>query len=107
MSKQKELERIRTKKKQERSRQLVIGGILLLLILGTIAVSRALHPSKPNANSLDVAGNLPNTDSAFNVGTRVGQVAPVFTLLDANRQSYKFQVGDGRKYVFAFNMGYV
>jgi len=82
-----------------------IGAGLALIALIAVVWLRAVIPSAPNTNSPDVAGNLPDTDSAFNVGTRIGQAAPAFTLPDANGEPYKFQPGDGRKYVLAFNMG--
>lgn len=59
-----------------------------------------------NVNPSDIAANLSDSQNAFNVGTRVGKPAPAFTLPDANGNPYQFQPGDGKKYVFAFNMGY-
>lgn len=85
----------------------MIGAGLALIALIAVVWLRTTAPSAPNTNSPDVAGNLPDTDAAFNVGTRIGQTAPAFMLMDANDQPYEFQPGDGRKYVFAFNMGYV
>ena len=82
-----------------------IGAGLALVDLFVVLMSRSVNPSKPNGNLLDVAANLSNTDSSFNVGTRIGQSAPAFTLLDANDQPYKFQPDDRHKYVLAFNMG--
>jgi len=93
------------KRRSNTKRWLWIGAGLALLALFAVVILRAVNPSKPSANSLDVAGNLPDTDSAFNVGTLIGQSAPAFTLPDANGQPYQFQAGDGRKYVLAFNMG--
>ena len=97
----------RSRSQRQQRRWLWAGGIFLLFVLSAVVVSRTVNPSRSSADSLDVAENLPNTDSAFNVGTRIGQAAPTFTLQDANGEPYKFQPGDGRKYVFAFNMGYV
>ena len=106
MSKQRE--RFRRKKMRSwRSRWLWAISIFASLALIALIGLRAANPSKHDANSLDVAGYLPDTNSAFNVGTLIGQTAPTFTLPDANGVSYKFQPGDGRKYVFAFNMGFV
>lgn len=62
--------------------------------------------ANPYANPSDIAANLANSQNAFSVGTRVGKPAPAFTLSDAQGKPYKFQPGDGKKYVFAFNMGY-
>ena len=85
-----------------------IGAVVLIVIAASVwFVTANAKPPAQNANALDVAAGLPNTDTAFNVGTRVGQLAPVFTLLDAQGKSYVFQPGDGRKYMLAFNMGYV
>ena len=91
----------------QRRNRLLIGAGLALIALIAVVWWRATAPSAPNTNSPDVAGNLPDTDSALNVGTLIGQPAPAFTLMDANGEPYEFQPGDGRKYVFAFNMGYV
>ncbi len=101
-----EISRLRRSQKQRRNR-LWIGAGLALIAFVAVVWLRTVAPSVPNTNSPDVAGNLPDTDSAFNVGTRIGQPAPAFTLADANSQPYQFQAGDGRKYVLAFNMGYV
>lgn len=85
-----------------------IGAIALIVIAaGVWFVTANAKPPTQNANALDVAAGLPNTDTAFSIGTRVGQRAPAFTLLDAQSQLYAFQPGDGRKYMLAFNMGYV
>ena len=89
----------------QRKNQLLIGAGLALIALIAVVWLRTAAPSAPITNSPDIAGNLPNTDSAFNVGTLIGQPAPAFTLVDANGEPYEFQPGDGRKYVFAFNMG--
>jgi hypothetical protein len=89
----------------QRRNRLLIGAGLALIALIAVVWLRTTAPSAPNTNSPNVAGNLPNTDSAFNVGTLIGQPAPAFTLPDANGEPYEFQPGDGRKYVFAFNMG--
>lgn len=66
--------------------------------------------SNANANAYsnpsDIAANLANSQNAFNVSTRVGKPAPAFTLTDAQGNPFTFQPGDGKKYVFAFNMGY-
>lgn len=91
----------------QRRNQLLIGAGLALIAIVAVVWWRAATPSAPNTNSSDIAGNLPDTDSAFNVETRIGQTAPAFTLPDANGEPYEFQPGEGRKYVFAFNMGYV
>ena len=110
MSKDKSSKREKFRRRRSQIQQrpwLWAGGIFLLLVLSAVVMSRLVNPSKPSANSLDVAENLLNTDSAFNVGTLIGQPARAFTLSDANGESYEFQPGDGRKYVFAFNMGYV
>ena len=92
---------------KQRRNWLWIGAGLAAIALIAVAVLRAVIPSAPNTDSPDVAGNLPNTNSALNVGTLIGQPAPAFTLPDANNKPYKFQAGNGHKYVFAFNMGYV
>ena len=92
---------------QQRKNRFLIGVGLALIALVTVGWWRTSAPSEPNTNSPDVAGNLPDSDSAFNVGTLIGQAAPAFTLADANGEPYEFLPGDGRKYVFAFNMGYV
>ena len=85
-----------------------IGAVALIAIAaGVWFVTANAKPPAQNANALEVAAGLPNTDTAFNVGTRVGQLAPAFTLLDAQGKSFAFQPGDGRKYMLAFNMGYV
>lgn len=101
-----EMMKHRRSQKQRKNRLLIGAGLTLIALIAVIWL-RGVNPSKPSANTLDVAENLPNTDSAFNVGTRIGQSAPAFTLPDANGQPYEFHAGDGRKYVFAFNMGYV
>ena len=92
---------------QQRRNWLWIGAGLMLLALVAVVGLRRVMPSAPNISSPDVAGNLPNSNSALNVGTLIGQPAPAFTLPDANGKPYKFQPGAGRKYVLAFNMGYV
>ena len=61
--------------------------------------------SPSSSAASDIAADLPRSDSAFNVGTRIGQPAPAFTLPDAQGQPYNFHPGDGRKYLVAFNMG--
>ena len=101
-----EMTRLKRSQTQWRNR-LLIGAGLALIALIAVAWLRTLTPSAPNTSSPDVAGNLPNSNSALNVGTLIGQPAPTFTLMDANGQPYKFQAGNGRKYVFAFNMGYI
>ena len=101
-----ELMRHRRSQIQRRNRILIGAGLALIAIVAVVWW-RTTAPSVPNTNSPDVAGNLPDTDSAFNVGTLIGQIAPAFTLPDANGEPYEFQPGDGRKYVLAFNMGYV
>ena len=98
---------MRRRSQTQRRNQLLIGAGLALVALMAVVWWRTSAPSAPNTNSPDVAGNLPDTDSALNVETLIGQPAPAFTLMDANGQPYEFQPGDGRKYVFAFNMGYV
>ena len=110
MSKDKLSKREMTKHRriqEQRRRGLWMGAGLVLVALVAVVVLRRVIPSAPNTNSPDVAGNLPNSSSALNVGTLIGQPAPAFTLPDANGQPYKFQTGDGRKYMLAFNMGYV
>ena len=62
--------------------------------------------ANPYANPSDIAVNLANSQNAFNVSTLVGKPAPAFTLTDAQGKPFTFQPGDGKKYVFAFNMGY-
>ena len=99
-----EMMRHRKSQIQRRNRLLISAGLALIALVAVVWL-RTLVPSAPNTSSPDVAGNLPDTDSAFNVGTRIGQAAPAFTLPDANGEPYEFQPGDGRKYVFAFNMG--
>lgn len=91
-------------------RWLWLGGGLALVAIGAVvwfAATSASTPTPSNTRASDVAANLRNSDFSFNVGTRIGQRAPAFTLLDAQGQSYAFKPGDGRKYVLAFNMGYV
>lgn len=101
-------EMMRQKRNQpQRKNRLLIGAGLALIALAAVVWWRATTPSAPSTNSPDVAENLPNSDSAFNVGTLIRQPAPAFTLPDANGEPYAFQPGEGRKYVFAFNMGYV
>ena len=101
-----EMMKQRRSQTQRRTRLLIGAGLALIAFIAVVWL-RTATPSEPNTDSPDVAGNLPNTDSAFNVGTLIGQPAPAFTLPDANDEPYEFQPGDGRKYVFAFNMGYV
>ena len=92
---------------EQRRNRLLIGAGLALIALVAVVVLRGVVPSAPNTSSPDVAGNLPNTNSALNVGTLIGQPAPAFTLSDAKGQPYNFKPGTGHKYVLAFNMGYV
>jgi hypothetical protein len=86
-----------------------IGLIALILVVGVgfFALRFSRTPGSEDAESLDVAAALPKSEAAFNVSTRVGQPAPAFTLADAQGRTYAFKPGDGRKYVLAFNMGYV
>jgi hypothetical protein len=108
MSKDKTSKREMMKRKRSQTQwknRLLIGAGLALIALIAVVWLRATAPSAPNTNSPDVAGNLPDSDSAFNVGTLIGQLAPAFILMDANGEPYEFQPGDGHKYVFAFNMG--
>lgn len=99
-------EMMRQRRSQTQRRNwILIGAGLAVIALIAVVWWRTTAPAAPNTNSPDVAENLPDTDSAFNVGTLIGQPAPVFTLPDANGEPYEFQPGDGRKYVFAFNMG--
>ena len=108
MSKDKMSRRVMMKHRRsqiQRKNWLLIGAGLALIALVAVVWWRTVAPSAPDTNSPDVAGNLPDSDSAFNVGTLIGQPAPAFTLMDANGELYEFQPGDGRKYVFAFNMG--
>lgn len=101
-------ERFRQQKNQKQLRnRLLIGVGLILVALIAVGVWRSVIPSGVNKSSPDVAGNLSNTDSALNVGTRIGQPAPTFTLSDAKGAAYNFQPSAGHKYVLAFNMGYV
>ena len=92
---------------QQRRNWLWIGAGAVLIALVAVVVLRQVVPSAPNTSSPDVAGNLPNSSSALNVGTLIGQPAPAFTLPDANGQPYDFKPVAGRKYVLAFNMGSV
>ena len=107
MSKQQHRERIRSKKRQQRTRQLLIGGAGLVIV--AVLAWFYIGNSSPSAsqNSLDIAANLRDSDQSFSVGTLIGQPAPAFNLPDAQGSPYEFQPGDGRKYVLAFNMGYV
>ena len=108
MSKDKRSKRetMKSRKIQKKRRNwLWIGAGLVLIALVAVVVLRRVIPSAPNTNSPDVAGNLPNSSSALNVGTLIGQPAPAFTLPDANGKPYNFQPGAGRRYVLAFNMG--
>ena len=101
-------ETMKSRKIQKNRRNwLWIGAGLVLLALVAVVMLRRVNPSAPNTSSPDVAGNLPNSNSALNVGTLIGQPAPAFTLPDANGKPYNFQPGAGRRYVLAFNMGYV
>ena len=87
-----------------------IGGAAALVAVGAGAWFLAANASRPpasNVSALDVAASLPSSDTAFNVGSRIGKPAPAFTVTDAQSNPYAFQPGDGRKYVLAFNMGYV
>lgn len=88
-------------RKQLRNLLLINTGLVLIALIAFVR-----WRTTRNANSDDVAANLLDTYSAFNVGTRIGESAPAFTLLDANGEPYEFEPGDGHKYVFAFNMGY-
>jgi len=87
----------------------LIALVTIVLIAGAgyfiLGVNRAPAPIDPNA--ADVAAALPRSETAFNVSTRVGQSAPAFSLTDAQGKPYTFKPGDGRKYVLAFNMGFV
>jgi flagellar basal body-associated protein FliL len=98
-------------RKNSRSKRWLWIGILVGTIISAAAVSfvaaNVFKSPTPSASTSDIAANLPRSDSAFNVGTRIGQPAPAFTLPDAQGQSYAFNPGDGRKYVLAFNMGFV
>lgn len=102
-------------KKRQRQKKLrgsiwLVGGALVLVVISFgiwFFYANSARSAVSTASALDVAANLASTDTAFNVRTRVGQPAPAFTLSDANGQPYKFQPSDGRKYVLAFNMGYV
>ena len=89
------------------SRWVLIGLVLGVLGVagGWFLVANVFMSSTSSATS-DIAADLPSSGSAFNVGTRIGQPAPAFTLPDAQGQLYNFKPGDGRKYVLAFNMGY-
>lgn len=101
----------RVPRKNWRSKRwLWIGGALGLgagVLVVWFALANPFRAPTPRANTLDIAANLPSSDIAFNVGTRIGQPAPAFTLPDAQGQPYIFKPGDGRKYLLAFNMGFV
>jgi len=86
-----------------------IGLIALILVVGVgfFALRYSRAPKSDDAKSLDVAASLPKSEAAFNVSTRVGRPTPAFTLTDSQGRHYAFKPGDGRKYVLAFNMGYV
>ena len=110
MSKDKMSKREMMRQKRSRTQRrnrILIGAGLALIALVAVVVLRRVIPSAPNTSSPDVAGNLPNSNSAFNVGTLIGQPAPAFTLMDAKGQPYDFKPSAGRRYVLAFNMGYV
>src|SRR5437773_523455 len=91
-----EISRLRRSQKHRRN-WLWIGAGLVLIALIAVVVLRRVIPSAPNTSSPDVAGILPDTNSALNVGTLIGQPAPAFTLSDANGQPYNFEPGDGHK----------
>ena len=99
-----EMMRQKSRQQHRRNRFWISAGLAAIALIA-VAVLRTVIPSAPNTDSPDVAGNLPDTDSALNVGTLIGNTAPAFTLMDANGEPYEFQPGDGGKYVFAFNMG--
>jgi hypothetical protein len=87
-----------------------IGGALTFAAVAAVVwfVISSSSQSPPASDGVsDVAAGLRSSDTAFNVGTRIGQPAPAFAIRDAQGQPYKFQPGDGRQYVLAFNMGYV
>lgn len=95
------------RKKSSRSWVAIGGALALIVIAVSVWFVANARTSAQNVNALDVTASLPNTDTSFNVGTRVGQLAPSFTLPDAQGKPYAFQPGNGRKSVLAFNMGYV
>lgn len=120
-----------TRKKPSRPWIWLVGGAALLLLVAALAWFAAVNSTPrvvPNTNAMpgmvmngnsnansngnanpnpsDIAATLSNSQDAFNVGTRVGKSAPAFTLTDAQGKPFTFQPGDGKKYVFAFNMGY-
>ena len=104
-----------TKRKSRRSQsnrlaRYGLAGLIAMVLIAGIAyfilgLNRAPAPIDPTAT--DVAGTLARSDTAFNVSTRVGQLAPSFSLTDAQGKAYAFKPGDGQKYVLAFNMGFV
>lgn len=102
-----------TKKSKPRKNQrarlwLALGGAIVIVVLGMgVWFAANTKPPARDANALDIAATLSNTETAFNVGTRVGQPASAFTLSDAQGKPYAFQPADGHKYMLAFNMGYV
>ena len=104
-------------KKQSRLWLWLGGGAVVLVLIAALvwfASANSMPRAMPNTNTIgsasanpsDITANLPNTQNAFNVGTRVGKPAPAFTLPDAQGKPFSFQPGDGKKYVLAFNMGY-
>lgn len=84
----------------------VILGLVVVVAVVWTAVAVVFSQRVPSSTTRDIATDLPSSDIAFNVGTRVGQSAPAFSLPDAEGQPYAFKPGDGRKYLLAFNMGY-
>ncbi len=78
--------------------------VLCAALVWLVATNLLAPPAQTTAAS-DITASLRNSDSAFNVGTRIGQPAPAFTLPDAQGQPYNFHPGDGNKYLLAFNMG--
>ena len=104
MSKQKE--RVHRKRQQKtQPRWLIVAGFIVVAVLVWSYIAN--RTPRASQNSIDIAAILSNSDTSFSVGTMIGKPALAFTLSDAQGNSYKFQPGDGRKYVLAFNMGFV
>ena len=70
-------------------------AVNVIAALGFFVLGLNGAPAPINPNATDIAATLPRSDTAFNVGTRVGQPAPAFTLNDAQDKPYAFRPGDG------------